>query len=108
MMKAEILSDIKKAEEDARNMISAAKEAKAETLLKAKNKGREIINTADKESMNAREGEIAKAKDQILSEKKKLLKEGQASAEAIKAGASKHIAKATKFLTEEFKRAVNA
>jgi len=108
MTKAEILSQIKKAEEDAESIISQAEEAKTKIILEAKNKSRELLEKVQKDSQKTGEQKIAQAKSGIVSEKEKLLKEGFAVAESIKSDAEKNQAKATASLVEQFERAINA
>lgn len=108
MTKAEVLSQIKKAEEDARSMISEANEAKAKKMRDAKVQGRELINTSQTESAKKGEQKIAKAKEEIKSEKDKIIREGLADAESIKTEANKNIAKATEYLVEQFERSIHA
>ena len=108
MTKAEILSQIKKAEEDAESIISQAEEAKTKILLEAKNKSRELLEKAQKDSQKTGEQKIAQAKSGTVSEKEKLLKEGFAVAESIRSNAEKNQAKATTSLVEQFERAINA
>jgi V/A-type H+-transporting ATPase subunit G/H len=91
MTKANILSQIKKAEEDTRTMISEANEAKAKKVLEAKNRSRELIN-----------------EEEIKSEKEKMLKEGITAAESIKSKANSNVAKATEYLVEQFERSMHA
>lgn len=108
MTKAEILIQIKKAEEDARSMISEGNEAKAKKILEARSKAREIINIARQESIRDSEQKISQAKDHIRSEKKIKLQEGDVKAESIIEKANNNIAKATDFLIDQFERAINA
>jgi len=74
MTKADILSQIKKAEEDTRTMISEANEAKAKKVLEAKNQSRELINEAKNESVVIADSKISQAKEEIKSKKEKVLK----------------------------------
>jgi V/A-type H+-transporting ATPase subunit G/H len=108
MTKADILSQIKKAEEDTRTMISKANEAKAKKVLEAKNQSRELINEAKNESATIADQEISQAKEKIKSEKEKMLKEGVAAAESIKSKANSNVAKATEYLVEQFERSIHA
>jgi len=108
MTKANILSEIKKTEENARTMISKANEAKAKKVLEAKNQSRELINEAKNESAAIADQKIFQAKEKIKSEKEKMLKEGLVAAESIKSQANSNIAKATEYLVEQFERSTHA
>lgn len=108
MTKADILSQIKKAEEDSRTMISEANNAKTKKILEAKEHSRELINEAKKESATIADQKISHAKEKIRSEKEKMLKEGVAAAESIKSKANRNVAKATEYLVEQFERSIHA
>ncbi|MBC2698809.1 MAG: ATP synthase archaeal subunit H [ANME-2 cluster archaeon] len=108
MTKADILSQIKKAEEDTRTMISEANEAKAKKILEAKNRSRELINEVKNESAAIADTKISHAKEKIKSEKEKMLKEGVVVAESIKSKANSNVAKATEYLVEQFERSIHA
>lgn len=108
MTKAEILIRIKKAEEDARSMISEGNDAKAKKILEARSRAREIINIARQESLRDAEQKIAQAKDNIMSEKKTKLQEGNVKAESIIKKANNNTAKATDFLIDQFERTIYA
>lgn len=108
MTKADILSQIKKAEEDARTMISKANEAKAKKVLEAKNQSREMINESKNESAAIADQKISQAKAKIISEKEKMLKEGITTAESIKSKANSNVAKASEYLVEQFERSIHA
>lgn len=108
MTKAEILAQIKKAEDDAKSIIAEAKELKIKKIQESKNKARELIKSAETDSVKLSEQRIARAKQQFKSEKESLLKTGLAEAETIKSDASKNIKKTTDYLFEQFERAINA
>ena len=108
MTKADILSQIKKAEEDARTIISEANEAKAKKILEAKDQSRNLINETKKESEAIADQKISQAKETIISEKENMLKEGVAAAESIKSKANSNVAKATEYLVQQFERHIHA
>lgn len=108
MTKAEILSQIKKAEEDAESIISQADEAKTKKILEAKNQSRELIEKTEIDSQKAGDEKIAQAKTSVVSEKENLLKEGFAAADSIKSEAENNMAKAIETLEEQFERAIYA
>lgn len=108
MTKAEILAQIKKAEEDAKTIISEAKELKIKKIEESKNKAREFIRNAETESVQSAEQKIVQAKERFASEKENMLHEGLANAESTKSSASNNIEKATKYLIEQFERTIHA
>ncbi|MCK4937230.1 MAG: ATP synthase archaeal subunit H [Methanosarcinales archaeon] len=108
MTKAEILSQIKKAEEDAESIISEANELKAKKIMEAKNQSRELLEKAQYDSQKTGEQKIIQSKKGIVSEKEKMLNEGSVLAKSIKSEAEKNIDTATASLVELFERAINA
>ncbi len=108
MTRAEILSDIKQAEQEAKNFVSRAIEAKNQKISGAKAQSREIIKKAGEEAGKYAASEIGKAREVIKEEKKILVEQGAGEAEEIKKKAKKNITKATKFILTEFERAANA
>jgi V/A-type H+-transporting ATPase subunit G/H len=108
MTRAEILAQIKQAEEDARLMISEANESKSKNIQDSKTKNRELINNVETQSAKEAEQKISQAKEHIIKEKENMLKGGLAEAELIKSNASKNIELATEYLVEQFERAIHA
>ncbi|MBE0523255.1 MAG: ATP synthase archaeal subunit H [Methanosarcinales archaeon] len=108
MTKAEILAQIKTAEDDAKSIISEAKELKIKKVQESKNKARELVKSAEIDSVKLSEQKIAQAKELFTSEKGSLLKKGLTEAETIKSDASRNIKKTTDYLVEQFERAINA
>ncbi len=105
MTRAEILSEIKRAEEEAKNLVVKANEARNQSILEAKAKAREIIKKTEEEAANYAAGEISKAREIIREEREKLIEKGALEAQEIKKKAKKNITKATKFILTEFERA---
>ncbi len=108
MTRAEILSEIKRAEEDARAMVAEAIEAKNKKLSEAKVQAREIIRKAEEEAARLAESQVNEARKAIQEEKQKIIEKGNVEASAIKQKAKKNVTKATKFILTEFERAANA
>ncbi len=108
MTRAEILSEIKQAEEEAKKMVMLANEAKTQRISEAKIQSREIIKQAEEEATKYYVSEINRAKEQIKKERETITEKGLKTAEDVKARARKNIAKANKFILAEFERAVNA
>ncbi len=67
-----------------------------------------MINEAKNESAAIADKNISQAKEEIKSEKEKMLKEGVAAAESIKSKANSNVAKATDYLVEQFERSIHA
>ncbi len=108
MTRAEILSEIKRAEEDAKNLVIQANEARNRRISEAKVQAREIVKGAEEEALRHAEQEMGRAKELIREEREKITAHGIEQAEEIKTKAEKNITKATKFILTEFERAVNA
>ena len=108
MTKAEILSEIKVAEEEAKASVTRATEAKNKKINEAHAQSRDIIRRAEEEAQNYADSEVSKAKALIKEEREKIIRKGRADAEEIKAKAKQNAADATKFILTEFERAVDA
>ncbi len=105
MTRAEILSEIKRAEEEAKNLVAQANEARNHKISEAKAQSREILKRAEGEAIQYEASEISKAREIIKEEREKFIKKGAEVAEEIKNKAKKNITKATKFILTEFERA---
>ena len=108
MSRAEILSGIKQAEEEARKYILLANEAKAKKISEARAQSREIIKKAQEDAALYATSETSKAREMAKIEREKSTDNGKKEAQGIKSKARKNIAKANKFILTEFERAVNA
>ncbi len=108
MTRAEILSDIKQAEEDAKKLVLQANEAGSRKINETKAQAREIIKTAEYEAQQYAESGMRKAREIIKEEREKIIEKGALEAEGTKNKEKKNITKATKFILTEFERAVNA
>ncbi|TRZ91503.1 MAG: ATP synthase archaeal subunit H [Methanosarcinales archaeon] len=108
MTKAEILSEIKVAEEEAKASVARAIEAKNKKISEAQAQSRDIIRSADEEAHKHADSEVSKAKALIKEDREKIIQKGKTDAEAIKAKAKKNVPNATKFILTEFEGAVDA
>lgn len=106
MVKVEILSQIKKAEEDAKRMVSLALDEKKRRVQDAKEKARVIKKTAEHESDEYIEKTRASVKETIEKEREEILAKGAEEAELLKARSSDKLDEAADFLVNEFERAV--
>ncbi len=108
MARAEILSEIKRAEEEAKASVAQANEEKNRRISEAMALSREIIRKAEEEASQNAESLINEARKKIKEERGKIIEKGVAEAEDIKKNTRKNIAKATKFILAEFERSVDA
>ncbi|NJD52602.1 MAG: ATP synthase archaeal subunit H [Candidatus Methanoperedens sp.] len=108
MTRAEILSDIKQAEDEAKGMVIQAQEARSQKVNEARSEARKILKSAEEEASKYYMTEIGKAREESRKEKEKLIKKGYQEAEEIKLKAKKNIPKAANFIVTEFERAANA
>jgi len=108
MTKAEILSRIKMAEEEAKATVAAAIETKSRKISDATAQSREIIRKAEEEARLNADSEIIEAKKLIKGEREKIVNKGVSDALEIKNKAKKNIEKATQFILTEFERTADA
>lgn len=108
MTKAEILSEIKVAEEEAKASVAKAIETKNKKISEAHAQSRDIIRSAEEDAQKYADSEVSKAKALIKEDREKIIQKGKTEAEAIKAKAKKNVANATKFILTEFERAADA
>ena len=108
MTRAEILSEIKRAEEEAKKLVTQANEARDKKIIEAKAQSREIIKKSEEDAFQYSAAEINKARDVIKKEKEKIISKGLSDAEEIKKKSRKNIPNANKFILTEFERAANA
>ncbi len=108
MTRAEILSDIKKAEEEAKAAVTKSNELKEKKISEATARSREIIRKAEEEARISADSEISQAKKLIKDEREKIVQKGVSEALEMKNRASKNIDKATQFILAEFERAADA
>jgi len=106
MVNVEILSQIKKAEEDTKQIVSLALDEKKRKVQEAKEKARVIKKTAEHESDEYIEKTRASVKETIEKEREEILAKGTEEAELLKPRSSDKLAEATDFLVNEFERAV--
>ncbi len=108
MTRAEVLLEIKRAEDGAKALVAQASETKIRKISEAQAQSRDIIKSAEEETQKYAESEISKARQLIREEREKILAVGTKEAEEIKNKAKKNVKKATEFILKEFERAVNA
>lgn len=108
MTKAEILSEIKAAEEKAKASVERAIEEKNKKISEAHSQSRDIIRSAEEDAQKNADSQISKAKAQIKEEREKIIQKGKVEADAIKTKAKKNVANVTKFILTEFERTIDA
>ncbi len=108
MTRAETLSEIKRAEEEAKASVSKAIELKNKKISEATSQSREIIKKAEEDARSSADSEINSAKKLIKEERDKIVQKGISEALEIKTRARKNIEKATRFILTECERAVDA
>jgi len=108
MSRAEILSGIKQAKEEANIFILQANEAKAKKISEARARSREIITKAQEDAALYSTLETGKAREIAKKEREQIVENGKKEAQDIKTRARKNVAKANQFILTEFERAVNA
>lgn len=108
MTRAEILSEIKRAEEEAKKLVIQANEARAQKISEAKAQSREIIKNTEEKAAQYSVSEISSAREKVKKERELIIEKGRKAAEDVKSRARKNIPKANNFILTEFERAVNA
>ncbi|MDF1534422.1 MAG: ATP synthase archaeal subunit H [Methanosarcinaceae archaeon] len=108
MAKNEILSEIKKAEENARNIVNAAAKNKGERITSARSEAREIVKQAEVDAHESAQKFLKSAEATIKEEKLKIIDESGAEAKAIVKKSQTNVGKAVDYLVSEFERAVHA
>ncbi len=108
MARAEILSEIKQAEEEARKLVIRSDEARTQKISEARAHSKEIISKAEDDAAQMWSLEINRVKLELRKERETVIEKGIKEAEEIKARARKNISKANDFILNEFERAVNA
>jgi len=106
--KAEILREIKVAEEKVRSMIAEAEEGRKQLQADGKRIALQRTEAAGKELRQQTDSKLAVAQTRIDEQKKRLLQEGQARADAVVSAARKKMCDAEGFVLSEFERAADA
>lgn len=108
MTRAEILSDIKRAEDEAKGMVIQAHEARNQKVNEARLQAREILRSAEEEAAQYYMSEISKAREEIKKKKEKIIDKGYQEAEDLKSKSKKNVPEATKFILADFESVANA
>lgn len=107
MAKNEILSEIKKAEENAKKMIDEAIETKNKRISDARAEAREILKQGEIDSHKSAQDSFKSGEEKVLVEKDQIIKDGEQDALAMAQKAQANVDKAVDYLLKEFERAVH-
>ena len=108
MGKAEILQQIKDAEEKVRSVTKEAEEKRKQLQAEGKRRAIERIDAADAVLRKDIDAKISEAKSRIERRKKAVLDEGARKAESLATSARQRMGKAKEFVLTEFERAIDA
>ena len=108
MGKAEILIDIKKAEEKVRAMALDAEEKRKQLQADGKRRALVILDTAEASMRAESDAKIAKAKADLDARKRIIMDQGAKSASALAIEARQKMKGAKEFVLSEFERAGDA
>ena len=108
MGKAEILIDIKKAEEKVRAMSLDAEDKRKQLQAEGKRRALAIMDTAEASMRTEGDAKLAKAKSDIDARKRVILDEGAKKASTLAAEARQRMRSAKEFVLSEFERAADA
>jgi vacuolar-type H+-ATPase subunit H len=106
--KAEILQQIKEAEEKVRIATKEAEERRKQLQAEGKRKSIEKLEAAEAALRKELDSKVAEAKSRIGVQKKTLLDEGARKAEDLSSKARQRMENAKEFVLTEFERAVDA
>jgi ATP synthase archaeal, H subunit len=106
MANNEILSEIKKAEEDAKKAVSEATEAKNQKIAKARTEARQVLEDGEEEAVKAAQNALRSGEAEIDAKRNEIVGEGVREAESVAVKSQSNIPKAVKFLLEEFEREI--
>lgn len=108
MGKAEVLQQIKDAEERVRAMTKEAEEKRRQLQAEGKRASIQKIDSADAALRKELDSKLADARAKTEKHKNALLDEGAAKAEALTSSARKRMGDAKGYVLKEFERAVDA
>jgi|GEM_PF-111699 len=106
MANNEILSEIKKAEEDARKAVSEATEDKNQKVAKARADARSIVEDGEEEAVKAAQTALKSGEAKINAQRSEIIEAGVREAESVAMKSQSNIPKAVDFLLEEFEREI--
>lgn len=107
MANNEILSEIKKAEQDAKKAVSEAVEMKNSEIAKARSIARQTLEDGEEQAVKAAQEATRKGEAEIAAKRASIIQDGIRSSESLAVKSQSNIPKATKYLLEEFEREIN-
>jgi vacuolar-type H+-ATPase subunit H len=105
--KAELLQQIKDAEERVRQMVKEAEERRKQLQAEGKRRAIEKTERSETQLREHLDSEMAAARAKIDKKKRAILDKGAAKAEDLAAAARKNIGSAKEFVLTEFERAID-
>jgi V/A-type H+/Na+-transporting ATPase subunit G/H len=106
-MKTEVLSDIKKAEEEYRTTIRNAEADRKKSLANAELEADNLLLKAANTAEEYKKTRMADARQKASEAHARIIKEGQQSASALKEKGSKNLDRAVELLVSRFKERLN-
>ncbi|WNY29036.1 hypothetical protein MmiEs2_12500 [Methanimicrococcus stummii] len=106
MANNEILSEIKKAEEDAKKAVSEATESKNQKIAQARTEARQIIEDGEEDAVKTAQNALRSGEAEIDAKRNEIVEEGVREAESVAMKSQSNIPKAVNFLLEEFEREI--
>ncbi|HJH31339.1 MAG TPA: ATP synthase archaeal subunit H [Methanosarcinaceae archaeon] len=106
--KNDILYEIKKAEENASQIVDEAAKNKNERITSARGEAREIVKQAEIDAHESAQKSLKSAEAAIKGEKVKIIDEGRVDAKAIVEETQTNVDKAVDYLVSEFERTTHA
>ncbi len=108
MTREETLTEIKRAEEDAKASVARAIELKNRKISDANSQSREIIKKAEEDARSGADSDIKEQKKLIRADREKVVQKGVSDALEMKNKTKKNIEKATQFILTGFERTADA
>lgn len=106
MANNEILSEIKRAEEDARKAIGEAIENKNRMIAEARAEARRIAEDGEEEAVRASQDALRKGEAEIASNRASIVQDGVRQADSLAVRSQSNLSKANTYLLEEFEREI--
>ena len=107
MSKAEILTQLKSAEEQAKERRAQAEGAARQTVAAARREASTIVENARGKATTDARAKVDQAASEVAGEANAMRAAGERSAAGLKTSAEKHVGAATAYLVKEFERYVD-
>lgn len=106
MANNEILSEIKKAEEDAKKAVSEATEVKNQKIAQARAEARQIVEDGEEDAVKTAQNALRSGEAEIDAKRNEIVEKGVREAESVAMKSQSNIPNAVDFLLEEFEREI--